>query len=322
MSKLKKIYIKILDFIEHVKYKRHRISKVVTQLIIYALLITISYVFLFPLISMVSLAFMSPDDIINPEVDWIPSALYFGNFGAAMRVLDYFKTLFNSIWFSGILAIAQTIVSALTGYAFARYQFRFKKLLFVLILVSFIVPTPIILIPRFMMIATVQDTIGVPLIGTVVPQFVMGFFGQGVNSAILILIFYNFFKMIPNVLFEAAKIDGANALQQFWHITMKMRLSTIVIVFLFIFVWNWNETYVTGMLVRNNVTLLPTQLGLFDSLFFQRPVDIPGQDNTALLSEAYKMAATLLTMIPLFIIYFIAQKQFVEGIEKTGITGE
>lgn len=319
MSKLKKI---ILGYIEYVKYKRHRISKIVTQAIIYALLITISYVFLFPLISMISLAFMSPEDIINPEVDWIPSALYFGNFGAAVRVLDYFKTLFNSIWFSGTLAVAQTTVSALTGYAFARYQFRFKKILFVLILVSFIVPTPIILIPRFIMIAAAQDTLGIPLIGTVIPQFVMGFFGQGVNSAILILIFYNFFKMIPNVLFEAAKIDGASALQQFWHISIKISLSTIVVVFLFSFVWNWNETYVTGMLVRNNVTLLPTQLGLFDSLFFQRPVDIPGQDNTALLSEAYKMAATLLTMIPLFIIYFVAQKQFVEGIEKTGITGE
>ena len=127
---------------------------------------------------------------------------------------------------------------------------------------------------------------------------------------------------IPKSIYEAAKIDGANALQQFWHITIKMSFSTIVVVFLFSFVWNWNETYVTEILVRNNVQLMPTQLGIFETLFFQRPVDIPGQDNTALLSEAYKMAATLLTMIPLFIIYFAAQKQFVEGIEKTGITGE
>ena len=322
MDKLRKLFQNISDFISFIKRKRNKIMKVITQLIIYALLITISYVFLYPLLSMISLSFMSPTDIINPEVDWIPSKLYFGNFSAAIRVLDFFKTLFNSVWFSGSLAVAQTIVSALTGYAFARYNFRFKKLLFALILVSFIVPVPIILIPRIMMIVSAQDATGIQLIGTVIPQLVMGLFGQGVNSAILILIFYNFFKMIPNVLFEAAKIDGANAFQQFWHITIKMSLSTIVVVFLFSFVWNWNETYVTGMLVRNDVTLLPTQLGIFDTLFFQRPVDVPGQDSTALLSEAYKMAATLLTMIPLFIIYFAAQKQFVEGIEKTGITGE
>jgi len=128
--------------------------------------------------------------------------------------------------------------------------------------------------------------------------------------------------MIPNVLYEAAKIDGASAFEQFWHITIKMSFSTIIVVFLFSFVWNWNETYITGILVRNNVTLLPTQLAVFDSLFTNRPPEVGSTGGTALLSEAYKMAATLITMIPLFIIYFAAQKQFVEGVEKTGITGE
>ncbi len=322
MTKIKAAYIAIQKLFENVYRKRRKVNKFLTQFVIYALLITISYVFLYPLISMISLSLMSPDDLINPEIDWIPQGLYFGNFAVALRVLDGLEALYNSIWFSGFLAIAQTIVSALTGYAFARYDFRFKKLLFALILISFIVPVPIILIPRIMMIVSAQDVMGFQLIGTVIPQLVMGLFGQGVNSAILILIFYNFFKMIPSVLYEAAKIDGASAFAQFWHITIKMSLSTIIVVFLFSFVWNWNETYVTGLLVRNNVILLPSQLSIFDSLFINRPPDIPGQGGVARLSEAYKMAATLLTMIPLFIIYFVAQKQFVEGIEKTGITGE
>jgi multiple sugar transport system permease protein len=322
MRKLNKIFTRIAEFYHKIYNKRNRYKKLIGQIVVYVLLITISYVFLFPLFSMVSLAFMSPDDIINPEIDWLPQSFYLGNFAASIKVLNAGKALFNSIWFSGLLALAQTFVSALTGYAFARYEFRFKKILFALILVSFIVPVPVILIPRIMMIASVQDVIGTPLIGTVYPQIVMAIFGQGVNSAILILIFYNFFKMIPTVLFEAAKIDGASALDQFWHITIKMSLSTIVVVLLFSFVWNWNETYVTGLLLRNNTILLPTQLGIFDSIFTTRPPEIPGQGGEARLSEAYKMAATLLTMVPLFIIYFAAQKQFVEGIEKTGITGE
>lgn len=313
---------KIKKFINDLHLKRRKIGKFISQGIIYALLITISYVFLYPLFSMVSLAMMSPSDIINPEIDWIPQSLYFGNFKISLVVLDGVKALFNSIWFSGFLAIAQTVVSAITGYAFARYNFRFKKLLFALILVSFIVPVPVLLIPRIMMIVSVQGFLDTTLIGTVTPQFVMALFGQGVNSAILILIFYNFFKMIPNVLYEAARIDGASAIHQFWHITIKMSLSTIVVVFLFSFVWNWNETYVTGLLVRNNVILLPSQLGIFDSIFISRAPEIPGTGGQARISEAYKMAATLLSMIPLFIIYFAAQKQFVEGIEKTGITGE
>ena len=313
---------KIKEFINNLYVKRRKIGKYTSQAIIYVLLITISYVFLYPLFSMISLSFMSPSDIINPEIDWIPQSLYFGNFKISIVVLDGFKALFNSFWFSGFLAIAQTVVSAMTGYAFARYNFKFKKLLFTLILVSFIIPVPLILIPRIMMIVWAQGALDTVLLGTVIPQFTMALLGQGVNSAILILIFFNFFKMIPNVLYEAAKIDGASAMEQFWHITIKMSFSTIVVVFLFSFVWNWNETYVTDILIGESIELLPSQLRIFNSIFDNRAPAIPGQGGEARISEAYKMAATLLTMIPLFVIYFIAQKQFVEGIEKTGITGE
>jgi multiple sugar transport system permease protein len=322
MNNIKKYIEKIREFFKMVVLKRRKIEKVIGQVIIYALLITISYVFLFPFISMLSLAMMSQADIINVEVDFIPTRIYFGNFGIALAVLDGYKALWNSIWFSGILAISQTIISALTGYAFARYNFFGKKFLFVLILVSFIVPVPIIFIPRLMMIIGVQTNLGFQLIGTVIPQIVLSLFGQGVNSAILILIFYNFFRMIPNVLYEAAKIDGASPFKQFWEITIKISASTIVVVFLFSFVWNWNETYVTNQLVGDNMVLLPSQLAIFDTLFQNRAPSIPGQDGSARINEAYRMAATLISMVPLFIIYFVAQRSFVEGIENAGITGE
>jgi multiple sugar transport system permease protein len=320
--KTKEMFDKVKEFVKYAYRKRRKIEAALVQFAIYALLITVSYVFLFPLFSMISLAFMSPEDIINPEVDFIPRGLYFGNFLASYNVLDGLKSIFNSLWFSATLAISQTIVSAMTGYAFARYKFAFKNVLFIMILVSFIVPVPIILIPRIMMIVGVQDAIDFTLMGTVIPQIVFSIFGQGVNSAILILIFFNFFRLIPTQLYEAARIDGANAAQQFWHITIKISMSTIVVVFLFSFVWNWNETYVTGLLVGDGLTLLPMQLGVFDSLFQNRPPEIPGQGGVARISEAYKMAATLITMIPLFIIYIFAQRQFIEGIEQTGITGE
>jgi len=322
MKTIKTYLSKVVDLYELAILKRNKIQAFLVKLVIYALLITVSYVFLFPLFSMFSLSMMSPLDIINPEVDFIPQSIYFGNFIASFKVLQGFETLFNSIWFSFILAIAQTAVSAMTGFAFARYNFMFKKVLFVLILVSFIIPVLVILILRIMMIVSAQDTLDFQLMGTVVPQIVFSIFGQGVNSAILILIFYNFFKLIPKQLYEAAYIDGADAFQQFWHITIRIRLSTIVVVFLFSFVWNWNETYVTGLLLGEGLELLPMQLGVFDSLFQNRPPEIPGQGGEARISEAYKSAATLITMIPLFIIYVFAQKQFIEGIEQTGITGE
>jgi multiple sugar transport system permease protein len=321
VNKIQSIVKLVQDKIHVIIRKRRVIEKKLSIIIIYLLLITISYVFLFPFIKMLSLSFMSPKDIINVEVDYIPRSIYIGNYLVALNVMDGIRALFNSIWFSGILAISQTIISALTGYAFARYNFKFKKILFALILISFIVPVPIIFIPRFMMFIGIQSNLGIKMIGTVIPQMLMALLGQGVNSAILILISYNFFRLIPNVLYEAARIDGASPFNQFWEITIKMSLSTIIVVFLFSFVWNWNETYITGQLVGDNMILMPSQLSIFDSLFQNRAPSIPGQEGEARINEAFRMAGTIISMLPLFIIYFGAQRQFVEGIENTGITG-
>lgn len=322
MNQSTSLKARIQQWFSRIVSKRKSIEKVTSKVLIYILLIVISYVFLFPFISMTSLALMSQEDIINVQVDFIPTSFYLGNFRVALYVMDGWKALWTSTWFSSVLAIMQTVISALTGYAFARYDFRFKRVLFVLILVSFIVPVPIIFIPRLMMFIQVKSTFGIQLVGTIIPHLLMAALGQGVNSAILILIFYNFFKMIPSVLYEAARIDGATPFRQFYEITIKMSLSTIVVVFLFSFVWNWNETYITQQLVNNNMKLIPSQLGIFDTLFQDRAQSVEGQEGIARINEAYRMAGTLLSMLPLFVIYFIAQRQFVEGIEQTGITGE
>lgn len=293
-----------------------RISlKLISNVVIYALLISISYVYLFPLFKIISLTFMSQADIINQEVDWIPTSLDFGNIRVAYNVLGGWTTIFNSVWVSLLFALAQTFVSALTGFAFARYEFRFKRFWFSMVLISFIIPVPVLLAPRIMMFSTFQNTLGVQMFGSIIPQFLMSITGQGINSAILILIFYNFFRVIPISLDEAAKIDGATSVQILWHIIIKMSIPAITIVMLFSFVWNWNETYLTGIFIKDSIALLPMRLSAFDGLFAAR-----GGDN--LLSEAYKMAATFFSINPLLIIYLFAQKQFIEGIENTGITGE
>jgi multiple sugar transport system permease protein len=214
----------------------------------------------------------------------------------------------------------------MTGFAFARYQFKFKNFWFAMVLMSFIIPVPVVLIPRWMMFITAQNMTGIKMIGTVFPQLLMAIAGQGVYSAILILIFFNFFKMIPVVLDEAAKIDGASSWQVFYHIILKMSVPTIATVFLFSFVWNYNESYITATFLRSALKLMPLQLGLFDSIFEKMSANVPGASGAPggqfRINESFKMAATLITMAPMMIMYLFVQKQFVEGIEKTGITGE
>lgn len=291
----------------------------IQKLLIYFVLICISFVFLKPIFGIISKTFMSSADVIDPAVEWLPKKFSIENLKVAANVLKVGKTLTNSIMFSGILALCQTVVSALTGYALSRFNFKFKHFWFVMILLAFIIPVPVLMVPRLMMFVSFQEMLPFNLIGTPIPQVLMALLGQGVYSTVLILIFNNFFNMIPHVLDEAAMIDGAGPLKVFYHVVIKMSLSTILVVFLFSFVWNWNETYITGTLLRNAIELLPSKLGLFNSEFDSMA---SASGSAFKINEAYKMAATFISIAPLLVLYAFVQKRFIQGIENTGITGE
>jgi len=302
------------------------------NIVAYLALGFISYQFVYPLLRMISLSLMSEADIISPSVNWIPQSLAFGNLRTAWRVMDPSNTMVNSTLFSGTLAFGQTFVAATAGFAFARYKFPLKNFWFFMAIVAFVLPTPILLIPRTMMMAEFQRVLDFQLFGTVWPQIGMAFLGQGVFSTILMLIFYHFTNMIPPALDEAAYIDGANSVQIFYHIILKLSLPTLLVIFLFAFVWNWNETYVTSIFLRGGLELAPGRLQNFAHLFgnYAEISDLLeigafGADefmtDAQRINEAFRMSGTLIAISPLFILYLVVQRQFIKGIENTGFTG-
>ena len=143
--------------------------------------------------------------------------------------------------------------------------------------------------------------------------------------------------MIPKSLDEAAMIDGAGSLKVFYHVAIRLSISTILVVFLFSFVFNWNETYTTNILTGDALELLPGRLSLFDNGSTSNAVSelneaIKMADRICIIQngqiaqfdrpEEIKMAATLIAIAPLLVLYACVQRQFIEGIENTGITGE
>ena len=292
------------------------------NVLVYIALALISYQFLYPLLRMLTLSFMGVTDLLNPAVNWVPRNWSLSNMRAALRVMNLTTTMLNSMRFAGTLALSQTLVSALTGYALARFDVRFKQFWFMLIIITFILPVPVLLIPRIIMLVTFAEMTGITLLGTMWPQTLLAMLGQGMFSAILILIFYNFTRMIPPALDEAASIDGASALQVFYHIILKLSVTTLLVIFLLSFVWNWNETYITGVFMRGAMDLVTTRLEDFNSLFGQFAGEFVEADlEEVRLNEAYRMAGTLVSITPLFVLYLIVQRQFIKGIENTGLTG-
>lgn len=310
----KKIDLSSVKKINFAKLKRLKAVNIISKFAIYFVLICIGFIFLEPIFEMISKSIMTTKDLIDPSITWIAKHATLDNFKNAIGTLDIPTSILNSIWYSALLAIAQTFVSATTGFALSRYTFRGRNFWFVMLIMAFILPVPLLTVPRIMMFSTVESILGFKLINTVVPQFLLALLGQGTYSTMLVLIFYNFFNMIPKSLDEAAMIDGAGSLKVFYHVAIRLSISTILVVFLFSFVFNWNETYTTNILTGDALELLPGRLSLFDNDSTSNAVSE--------LNEAIKMAATLIAIAPLLVLYACVQRQFIEGIENTGITGE
>jgi len=264
------------------------------------------------MIYMLSNSLKSQSDIINPMVNWVPTTLYFGNYERAFRVLRFFPTLSKSLIVTLLPALIQTCITALVGYGFAKFNFKFKKMWFVLVLMTFIIPVQVYMIPRYVMFFEF-GLLEKPL-AIILPAI----FGQGVNSAIFVLIFYQFFRMIPHSINEAAEIDGAGPYYIFFRIAVPLAVPAFITSFLFGLVWYWNETYITSLFLGAGYPNLQLRLANFVSEYTQ----VYASDELMRINEGVRLAATLLIILPMVIVYFAIQRWFVEGVEKTGITGE
>ena len=284
------------------------------KIVIYTLLVSLGYIYLYPVLYMVTNSFMTMEDIINVSVRWIPSSLNWENYQLVWSELNYPKALWDAIRLAGVPALSATVSSAIVGYGFARFRFPFKTVLFILMIMTFIIPPQITMLPTFRMYSQYG------LLGTIQSFVYPAILGQGLNGAIYILIFYSFFRMIPGALAESASLDGANSFQIFTKIFIPLAVPSIIIVFLFSFVWYYNETYMSGLFLGGGDMLtLPLRV---ESYINQFTSIYPEGSRARELMQAVKLAGNVLTLLPLLILYFFTQRHFVESIDRTGITGE
>lgn len=299
--------------------KRFSVSKgtsIVKMIAMYALLICISFVFLYPFLYMFVNSFMSPEDLMNPAISWLPSKLYFQNYVKAFETLDFGRSFWNSIYISLIAALLQTAVAAITGYGLSRFHVKLKGIIFVLILATFVLPVETLLIPRYVMFNSYK------LIDSPIPLWVSAFTGQGLKSAVFILVFQQIFSSYPVSLDEAAELDGAGKYKVFYKIALPIAKPGIVLSMLFSFVWYWNETRQSGLYFGEVIKTLPMKLGSFAASYASLYESAGAADAATSINEAVTLAGTMLSCLPILIMFIILQRQFVESIEKSGITGE
>lgn len=289
---------------------------------LYFVLIALGFIYLYPILYMIVNSFFSPEDLVDPSVTWIPTRLYFGNFVQAYETLVFLKSFLTSLYMSVIPSLLQLIATSLVGFGLARFDFPLKKLWLVLVIAVFMIPTNVMSIPRYAMFYRFG------MLETVLPFYLPALFGQGIRSTIFILVFYSFFNSYPLSFDEAAELDGAGKFKIYYKIAMPAASGAIVLCLLFSFVWYWNETTDLS-LFSSNIKTLPKRLQEFNQMFSQLYGDSAASsenggaaDVVNKTNEALQLAGTLLSILPTVILYLILQKQFVESVERSGITGE
>ena len=198
-------------------------------------------------------------------------------------------------------------------------DFKGKKIVMGIIILSFVLPSQITMIPTYVLYSNLG------ILNTIWAFILPALFAQGFKAPIFILIFWQFFRQIPKALIEASRIDGAGHFKSFFRIALPSAKPAFITVALFSFVWYWNESYLTELYVhgvygQSDWTTLVVQLDNFAANFSSyQQTATAGATN---LNESINMSGTLLSILPLLILYFVLQRHFVESIDRTGITGE
>lgn len=291
-------------------------SGILVQAILYILLIGVGFVFLYPILVMLASSSKDAYDLINPLVEWIPTKIHIDNFVRAWAVLGGFETLFTTVGYMLLVAVVQTASSALIGYGFAKFNFPFKRIIFLLMIATFIIPDQVTFMPRYLIFKSYG------MLKSIMPFLMPALLGQGIKNTIFILIFYQFFRLSPKALDEAAQVDGAGYLRVFATINLPMAVPAVIVVFIFSFVWHWNETYLAGLYFDTAIRTFPLALEKFTE-YFAKMFPVSNSPNPLLrLNEGIRMAGTLICIAPLVIMYSAVERSLIESIDRSGITGE
>ena len=299
-------------------YKRIRTGgKIIKALFRALFLLGVGFVMLYPILFMISNSLKSVSDALDPTVVWIPSGTDLFNFKMAFKLLKYKDALVNTLTLVVPCVILQVITCLFVSYGFARFEFRFKGLLFGLLVFSLIVPVQTYIIPLYVNMKTMH------LLNTYWQFYIMAALGTGIRSALYIYIFRQYFRGLPKELEEAAYLDGCNPLRTFLHIMVPNVKGAILVVFVLSFVWYYNDYTLTGMLLNSDYPLSIALTGVSTALnnTVQGMVGQTIGSDIKLLSDSILSAACLIVALPLIGVYVAVQKHFTEGIERSGLVG-
>jgi multiple sugar transport system permease protein len=291
-------------------WRRWRIFRMgIAEWIAWLLLVGIAILFLIPLAWMLSTSLKSHFELMRPI--WIPERLAWENYVDAFSFGMWGRWALNTVILTVLAVISAVFSTSLTAYAFARLRWPGRDIMFGFVLATMMLPGVVLLIPQFIIFANLP-AFGFQgskvWVNTFLPLVVPGFLGGG---AFNIFLLRQFMRGIPMSLSESAKIDGASELRIMWSIVMPLSKPALATIAIFAFQGAWQD-FMGPLIYLQSERLYNLQLGL-------RQFDFAAGGSPA---WNWLMAASLVVMLPVLIMFLSFQQYFIEGISVTGSVGK
>ena len=282
--------------------ERRVIGDATLRVFIYAVIVLGALVVLIPFGWMISTSLKSQDRLFVYPPEWLPNPAHWGNYLDAWRALPFGRFLWNTIFMTVLAMFAEVFTASIVAYGFARFRFPLRNTLFMLLLSTMMLPGILTMIPKFVMWRELDR------IDTYSPMTVGAWFAWGPS---FIFLLRQFFLTIPREIEEAAILDGANTFQVYREIMLPLVKPALLAISVLSFQANWNN-FDGPLIYLSTLEKFPMILGI---QFF----------GATLSNEApkwhYMMAMSTMMAAPILLLFFIAQRYFIEGLTVGGVKG-
>lgn len=263
-------------------------------------IIVVAVIAAFPLAWMILTSLKTPQETMQVPPVWLPGAPNLDAYSQVAEVVSLGRSFFNSAVIALVTTTAIIVTSLMAGYAFAKYQFRYKEALFALLIATMFLPPIVTLIPLYRI--TGYLGLNASLAGVIVPNLA---------NAFGIFLMRQFIKGVPDELIEAARVDGASELRVLFQIVAPAVMPAIAALVLFAFVYHWNSYLWPLTVLQGNAEQYPIVISLSRLLSYNR-----GAMNTGLV-----MAGATLAVLPPVLLFVILQRFFVDSVVSSGVKG-
>jgi multiple sugar transport system permease protein len=311
------------------RFSSSKIPFYVSRFFLYLMLITLSYVFIYPILNMVITSLKDLQDSLDPTVTWIPRRIFTMNYQIALTkdVLDFKIGFMNSIVITALCTLGHLLAASFVGYGFARFRFPGRNILFAIVVLSIIIPPQVIIVPMFY-----EFTQLFGLLNSRLPIILPTLFGYGLRGGLFVFLFRQFIMNLPRELDEAASIDGCGKLRTHFQIIMPVSTPVILVTSVLSMVWHWNDYFEPSvyLFTPDKQTInhqLPILLFRLNQIMQQILSPDSGQNVVVPFSaelrmmfikevslQAVLMAGATISIIPPLIVFIFLQRRFVQGI--------